>query len=396
MILINRVALKVILVLFFIITLPTSADNGINNKLIKVGVTASLTGVYKAQGESLLEGLQMWADDLNARGALLGKQVKIIYYDDQSDPEVSAQQYEYLISKDRVDLLVGPYSSDVTLRASDIAEKYQFPMVSGTAAASKIWSRGYENIFQVDLPATEYFIGGLQVAKSQGIQTVGIVFQESLFTKEVAMGAKLAAQKMGIDVVAFQGYSNMRTDFTSLIKTLVAQKPQLLLGATYFEDAVAIVRESKKQNFSPIAMGFTAGPSQAEFGTELGKDAENIVGFTPWTRAVREPLAYDFDFRYRRIYGRSASSNAAGGYAAGEILEAAVRLAKTLDKDKVREQLKQLSFISIVGRYKVDATGKQVGKSMYALQWQDNQRRLVMPTIYAETKFQFFVPWDKR
>ncbi len=102
---------------------------------IRVGVTASLTGDYAVPGSDLLEGLKMWAHDVNARGALLGREVEIVSYDDQSDPDTSARLYERLISDDKVDLLIGPYSSDVTLAASSVAERHDFPMVSPSASA---------------------------------------------------------------------------------------------------------------------------------------------------------------------------------------------------------------------------------------------------------------------
>jgi len=124
---------------------------------IRIGVTASLTGAYAAPGSSLLEGLRMWAYDVNSRGALLGRKVEIVSYDDQSDPVTSARLYERLISEDQVDLLIGPYASDVTLEASSVAERHNFPMVSASAAAREIWERGYRNIFQVDAPGRSLY-----------------------------------------------------------------------------------------------------------------------------------------------------------------------------------------------------------------------------------------------
>jgi branched-chain amino acid transport system substrate-binding protein len=143
-------------------------------------------------------------------------------------------------------------------------------------------------------------------------------------------------------------------------------------------------------------MAFTGGPSNKEFGVILGPDAEGLMGVTSWIDASREPMAYDFDFRYRYIYGIGADSNAAGGYSAGEVLEAAVRLAGTLNKEAVRQQLYEMSFLSIMGRYKVDETGKQIGKAMYLIQWQNERRRLILPQKIAEKKPIPFTPWDQR
>ena len=123
---------------------------------IKVGVTVSLSGRLAAPASEQLQGIQMWAHDLNARGALLGRPVEIVYYDDKSDPETSEALYGRLINEDKVDLLLGPYSSGLTLAASRMAEKYNFPMVATGASSTDIWSRGNRNIFQVDAPADTY------------------------------------------------------------------------------------------------------------------------------------------------------------------------------------------------------------------------------------------------
>jgi branched-chain amino acid transport system substrate-binding protein len=365
-------------------------------KPIKVGVTVSLTGSYDVPGESLLNGISMWATDINARGALLGRQVEIIHYDDQSDPKTSALLYEQLIINDKVDLLIGPYASDLTFEATAVAEKYGFPMVSGTAAATSIWNQGYRNIFQVDVPAPDYMKDLLHIAKKKDYKKVGILFQDSLFTKEVAMGAKSAAEKMDMEITVFTSYENGTTDFSSMVKELADSGTDLFLGATYFDDSVEIVKECKRQNYSPRAMAFTGGPSNKEFGEILGPDAEGLFGATSWIDATREPMAYDFDFRFRRAFGIGADSNAAGGYAAGEVLEAAVRLSGTLNKEAVRQQLYEMSFLSIMGRYKVDETGKQVGKDMYLIQWQNGRRMLILPQKIAEKKPIHFTPWEQR
>ena len=102
---------------------------------IRVGATVSLSGEYQLLGLDQLQGMQMWADDVNRRGALLGRKVEIVHYDDESDPQTSARLYERLITEDRVDLLLGPYSSDITYAASEVAERHGLPMVATGAAA---------------------------------------------------------------------------------------------------------------------------------------------------------------------------------------------------------------------------------------------------------------------
>ena len=286
---------------------------------IKLGVTASLSGVYAGPGQEQLEGIRMWVHDINARGALLGRKVELVAYDDQSDPEVTRRLYEKLITADKVDLLIGPYSSDLTLVASDVAEQHDFPMVAAGAAASEIWSRGYRNIFQIDAPAREYMSLLIKSAKEKaGLVRIALIYPEAEFSREVAEGVRAKAAEQGMEIVFDEPYALDTTDFAELVRRMRRAAPELVIGATYLNDSIAIVREAKRQQFSPQAFAFTVGPALPEFGDALGADAEGIIGVVPWMRSGRVPMAYDFSFRFKEQFGRNAGVHAAQGYGAGQ------------------------------------------------------------------------------
>jgi branched-chain amino acid transport system substrate-binding protein len=364
---------------------------------IRIGMTASLTGQYAVPGETMLQGIQMWANDVNARGALLGRPVEIVYYDDQSDPATSARLYEHLISEDKVDLLVGPYSSDVTFEASSVAERHNFPMVSGSASASNIWERGYRNIFQVDAPARHYMDGLIESASNAGLSRIAMAYADSDFPRAIAAGVRAMAAELNMNLVFDREYPDGSTDFTEIIRAMKASSPDLVIGGTYLDDAVAFVREARRQQFSPKAFAFTVGPALVEFGESLGPDTEGILGVVSWMRSGSVPMAYDFSFRYKEKYGRNASVQAAYGYAAGQVLEAGVRLAGSLDKDAIRRQLGEMKFRSILGNYEVDETGKQLAKTTYVMQWQNGFRLLVLPQAIWEAEIIYpFKPWSER
>jgi branched-chain amino acid transport system substrate-binding protein len=364
---------------------------------IRVGVTASLTGDYAAPGSDLLEGLKMWAHDVNARGALLGREVEIVSYDDQSDPDTSARLYERLISDDKVDLLIGPYSSDVTLVASNVAEAHGLPMVSPSASATDIWSRGYRNIFQVDTPADRYMDLLIESASNAGLTTIGLAYAGSDFPRGVARGVRTKAAAVGMKLIFDEEYPEDSADFTDLVRRIKATRPDLVIGGTYLEDSIALVREAKRQNFSPKALAFTVGPALVEFGDTLGPDADGILGVVGWMRSGRVPMAYDFSFRYKGITGRNAGVHAAYGYAAGQVLEAAVRLADSTDSDAVRTQLREMKFGSLMGRYRVEDSGRQLEKETFVMQWQDGHRLLVLPKQFRDNEIIYpLKPWSER
>lgn len=351
---------------------------------ISVGVTVSLTGKYAKFGKEELNGIQMWVEDLNSRGALLGRKVRVVHYDDKSDRKESARLYERLITKDRVDLLLGPYSSGLTLAASDVAEKHQFPMLTTGAASSKIWARGYKNIFGLETPAIHYMDLVVELLHKGGVDRIGLFYAGTDFPREVAEGVRTQAAKYGLTIVFDEEYNKDSTTFSDLVGRMARTQPEVVIGGTYLKDSVAFVRAAKKSSLSPKAYVFTVGPAVREFGDKLGTDAEGMMGVVQWIRSARIPKAQDFSYRYKEKYGYNAGQHAVYGYGAGQTLEAAVRLAGSLDKDKLREQLRTLKFRSLFGHYRVDENGMQVAKKSLVLQWQDDRRRLVLPKRLAE------------
>jgi branched-chain amino acid transport system substrate-binding protein len=352
---------------------------------IRIGTTQSLSGQFKAFGTAQMEGLKMWVDDINARGMLLGRPVELVHYDDHSDAARSAWLYRKLINEDKVDLLIGPYSSELTLRASDIAEEYNFPMVAAAASADAIWERGYRNIFGIDTPSSNYMDPAVKAAAERGAKTVALFYADAEFSLDVAEGIRREAKNQGLRIVMDEKYALAQTDFSALANKLKNTDADIALGATYLEDSVAIGRAlgpGKRLEVDMVAL--TVGPALREFSDRLYNNIEGVVGVVQWLRTVRLPKAQDFSYRYRQKYGRNPGVHSVVGYSAGQVTEAAVRLARTTDKDSVREQLGSLRFRSLLGHYQVDETGRQIGKTNYLLQWQDDRRRLVWPKNIAE------------
>jgi branched-chain amino acid transport system substrate-binding protein len=373
------------------------AQSAVAVEPIRVGMTVALTGPYAELGKMQYEGAQMWANDLNERGALLGRSVELVYYDDESDPAKSAELYEKLITQDGVDLLLGPYSSDITMAASSVAERHNFPMVATGAASSEIWARGYKNIFQIDAPASAYMDLPLEYAGQQGLKRVALVYGNSEFPIEVADGVRSKASSLGMVIVLDEMYLADGADFASLAGRIKAAAPDIVIGGTYLDDSVALVKAMKANSVSPGIFVMTVGPALREFGVQLSEDANGVMGVVAWMRSGRVPMAYDFSFRYKLKYGSNAAAHAAYGYGGGQVLEAAVRLSETLDKDKLREQLGSMKFRSVLGHYRVNEQGLQTAKRTSVMQWQNGFRLLVLPEPNADSPVQFpFKPWSER
>jgi branched-chain amino acid transport system substrate-binding protein len=358
---------------------------------VRIGTTQSLTGHYKEFGIEQLRGLQMWASDVNSRGELLGRPVEIVYYDDESRDAGTVAGFTKLIEQDKVDVLVGPYSSSLTLKASIVAEKYNLPMVTTAASAEEIWDRGFVNVFGADTPAGDY-LKDLNVAAEAGAKTVAIIYARTDFGENVAASAEIQMEKHGLQLLLLEGYAPEQRDFTALAKRLRDVDADLVFGVSYLDDSVALVRALKKEGVKPELLGFTVGPGLREFANQLGPDAEGVLGVVQWLRSSREPGAQDFAYRFAQKYGYHPGAYAVMGYSAGEILEAAIRLAGTTEAHAVRVQLETMYFRALIGSYNVDETGRQKGRRNYVLQWQNNERKLIAPEELAQSRLIYPMP----
>lgn len=377
---------RVLLSLLLLAPLVTAADGP-----IRVGTTQSLSGRFAEEGRAQLEGLRLWVEDLNARGQLLGRPVELVYHDDGSDPAKAAALYRQLIGEQRVDLLIGPYSSALTLSATEVAESADFPILTTAASAERIWRRGFRNVFGIDVPASSYMDIAVAEAAARGARRAALFYAEGRFGQSVAEGVRREADRLGLELVLDRSYAPEQADFASLATALLAREDDIdvAFGATYLADAVALVGAFGPEGLAVDMLALTVGPALTDFGSRLGGGAEGIVGVTQWLPTVRLPKAQDFSYRYRQRYGHAPGVHAAIGYSAGQVVEAAVRLAGSTDRDALREQLRTLRFRSLMGHYQVDDSGRQVGKRNYLLQWQDGRRRLVAPAAIAEQPLRY-------
>ena len=364
---------------------------------IKIGASLSLTGTYAKLGSYQKEGYELCAEDLNKKGGLLGRKVEFTVYDDQSTPATGVRLYEKLITEDKVDAVMGPYSSPITEAVANVTEKYKKVMVSPLAATTSIFKKGRKYIFMVISPAEVYLEGLIDTAAKRGLKTVAIINEDTLFTKSAAIGTAELARKQGMQVVLQEAYPKGHTDFSALLTKIKAVNPDVIAAATYFDDAVAITRQMKELNVNPKMLGVTVGGDLPEFYDLLKQNAEYIYGATQWEGALPYPGQREFLEGYKRKFNREPVYHSASGYAGCLIYAEGVKRAGTLDADKVREQLLKLEIKTAFGEYKVDQDGFQIAHKMVILQWQDGKKVTVWPDELASGKVRFPTPaWNQR
>src|SRR5256712_7368350 len=282
---------------------------------IRIGASMSLHGTYAKLGKNQHEGYKLCERDLNAKGGLLGRKVEMVVYDDQSMPATAVRLYEKLITEDKVDGIMGPYSSPVTEAAANITEKYKKVMVSPVAATTSIFRKCRKYSFMVISPAEVYLEGLLDIAAKRGLKTVAVVHEDTLFSKAAASGAVELAKKKGMQVVFTEAYPKGNTDFSALLTKVKAANPDVIAAATYFDDAVALTRQMKELNVNPKMYGVTVGGELPEFYDTLKQNAEYIYGATQWEHTLPYAGNQEWFESYKKEFAHDPSYHSAAGYA---------------------------------------------------------------------------------
>jgi branched-chain amino acid transport system substrate-binding protein len=379
---------------------------------IRIGTSVSQTGAYALLGQNQLRGYQLCIKHTNEKSGVLGRRLELVAEDDHSEPATAARIYEKLIAQNKVDAVLGPYSSPITEAVADVTEKHLMAMVAPGAATTSIFRKGRKFIFMLPSRAEIYLEGLIDMAARRGLKTVALTHEDTLATKAMAQGAIELAKKRGLSVVLVEAYPKGTTDFSAILTKVRAANPDVLAAATYFDDAVALTRQLKESNVNPKMFGVTVGGDLPKFYEVLGRSAEFVYGATQWELelmallragelvplARRYPGAREFVESHRKEFpGADLSYHSAGGYGACQVLVEAIRRAGSLDGDKVRAAILNMSLNTVYGGFKVDRDGVQGAHSMLTFQWQDGKKVIVWPDELAPGKPRFPTPpWSQR
>jgi branched-chain amino acid transport system substrate-binding protein len=364
---------------------------------IKVGASISLTGTYAKPGKYTEEGYKLCEKEINDKGGLLGKKIGFVIYDDKSEPQTAIKLYEKLITEDKVELVMGPYSSPVTNAASTVSEKYKKVMMASLAATTSIWERGYKYLFMTISPAEVYLEGLVDLAAQNGLKTIAVINEDTLFSKAAAQGTIDLAKKKGMQVVFHEAYPKGTTDFTPTLIKVKSLNPDVIAAGSYFDDAVATTRQMKELDVNPKMYGVTVGGDLPEFHNLLGNTAEFVYGSSQWEDHLPYPGIKEFTANYKAMWNRPPVYHSAAAYGACKVFAEAITKANSLESDKIREQLLKLKTATAFGDYAVDERGFQVAHKMVLHQWQKGKKVTVWPANVSDGKPSYPTPpWTGR
>ncbi len=379
---------------------------------IVFGTTLPVTGTNAKEGEYSLDGYTFYVDTVNAGGGLkIGDKrylVKLQYYDDQGNPQLTTRLYEKLITEDKVNFLLGPYGSTTSTAAAAIAEKYKKPIVIGHGSAEVIFPPEGRYTFGIVSPAKNYLRGIIAVVLNRDpkVKTVALLGSDEPFSYEVLAGTSDYAQSNNLDVVYNHLYPLNTTDVSQELLGIKALNPDIVLVAGRLQDSLLVVRQARSVNLSPRAFGFTIGPSTPEFRNTLKSDADYIFGATQWTSALQykgndpweTPPAYAAAFKARFPEYDDVPYHTAESSAALVAFQQALEKAGSAEPEAVREALENLDILTFYGRIKFDERGMNIYKPLAVEQLQpDGKRYTVFPFDVRQKQAIYpMPPWDRR
>ncbi|HSB69606.1 MAG TPA: amino acid ABC transporter substrate-binding protein [Candidatus Methylomirabilis sp.] len=360
---------------------------------IVLGSAISQTGKYAREGKFYVDAYTLTVDAINKGGGVKvgGKSYKLALklYDDQSDPNQCVRLYTRLVTSDKVNFLLGPYSSGITIPASSVAEKYETPMIQGGGASEQIFNRGYKYIFGT-LPKAEFYFQSVIEAATKltpRVQTAALLYSNEAFDRSVAEGSRQWLKEQKLDKLYDEEYQPATQDFTSILAVLKSKNPDLVLLAGHVENSLNFIRQAQAADFSPKMWAFTVGPPTADFRTALGRTADYAYGITPWLADMEVggeifKSAKEFAQQFQARFGYAADYHVASGAADVLIYKHAIEKANSLDPKKVRDAIAGIDVETLYGRVKFEPTG-QIAMGQVLIQIQEGK---VVP-VYAAGKF---------
>jgi len=334
----------------------------------------------------------LWQEDVNQRGGILGRPVRLLFEDDQSDPDRARNIYRRLIQEEGVDFLFAPYSSLITEAVLPIAEEHEIPILIAGAAADRLWEKGMRHAVGIYTPASKFTVGFLELLVWEGLDRIAIVYADDVFSVDLAAYTRKWAQRFGLNVVVYQEFSKGTPDLKPYAVQAMEENAQVLMVCGHMNEAVLMCRTLTHIPWHPAAYYASVGPALHTFYDRCQAEGEGTFGTSLWEPKANFPGAQAFEKTFIETYGERPGYHAGLAFAGGQVLEEAIREAGGCDRDRVRSALFQLDTMTIIGRFGVDVSGKQVRQQTFIIQWQNGRKELVWPKTFQTSEPRFGYP----
>jgi len=367
---------------------------------IKVGIVLPLTGDQAKFGEIEKQSFDLALEEINKAGKIKGKTLEFLVEDDTGKPDVGRSAAEKLITKDKVVMLGGGYSSSVTAAMAGVAQQNRLPFLINTGSADDITEKRWDYVFRLNQPASEYS-SGIESFLTEVVkpQTVVILHENSMFGTSSAKAFKESCEKLGFKVLLTEGYEKGGIDFKPLLIRVKQMNPDIVYMVSYLMDAALLMRQSRELKLTPkLFIGGGAGFTLPEFSQNAGVAAEDVVSATLWHEVLPLPGAMDYFKKFKAKFNKDTEYHGAEAYAAAYVMADVLKRAKSLSPDDIKQALKETNMMTVFGPVKFVSYGKKTNQNKlttYVVQWQKGDLKLIWPTELANAKYVYPVNWLK-
>jgi branched-chain amino acid transport system substrate-binding protein len=366
-----------------LLTVPAGAQAP-SGEPVKIGFSMALTGPLSPNGKSALLGMKIWEEEINAKGGLLGRPVKLIYYDDQSQAAPVPGIYTKLLDVDKVDLVIGPYATVPSAAAMPvIMQKGKvFIILFGLGVNTEFkYPKFFAMIPSGPDPKPAFTEGFFEVAAAQNPkpQTVALIAADQEFSKNACDGARENSKKHGLRIVYDRNYPPNTTDFSPIVRAIQSANPDVVTVCSYPLDSVGVVRAVTEVNYKPkLIGGAMVGLQATAIKRQLGPLLNGWVNYETWVPA--KSLMFEGTEEFLKKYQARAGAEGVDplgyylgtwGYAYIEILGDAVAATKSLDDNKLADYIGKTTFKTIMGDVKFGKGGEWEKGRMLQVQYHD-------------------------
>jgi len=319
---------------------------------------------------------------------------------------VGRSAVEKLISRDKVPVITGGYSSSVTAAATPVAQQFKVPFVICTGSADDITEKGYEYVFRVNPPASEYPAAVESFLKevAKDVKTVALLYENSSFGQSSSKSFEADAKAAGLNIVVKEGYQAGAIDFKPILTKVKAANPDMIYMVSYVMDASLLMRQSKELGINPkMFVGGGAGFTLPEFAKSAGGASDHVYSATLWVETLPFPGAKEYFDKYKKKYGDETEYHGAEAYATMYVVADALKRAKSASAptpQAVRDALATTDMQTAFGPVKFVSYGKKTQQNKldtYLVQWQKGDLEAVWPAKVATKKYIYPTPpWSAR
>lgn len=370
---------------------------------IALGAAISLTGKYATNGVHTKNGYEYAIAKIRESGGVQfgGRcyHFKVIYYDDESKGDRGATMAERLISQDKIQYMLGPYSSGMAKAIAPVTEKYQIPMIEAEGASRSLFNKGYKYLFAVLSTSEQYLASAITLAaekaqehgKDTSSVTVAVAVENDPFSLDIRAGVLEDAAKYNMNVVIDEQLPRDLSDMSAILTKVKVLKPDVLIVSGHSKGAATAVRQIGEQRIAVPIIALTHCEA-ADVTGKFGATANGILCATQWaeTLSYADPIfgsaaQYEQDFKaaYPEYANKSVPYQTAQASAAVYVFKDAFERAGSLDKEAVREAIASTDLSTFYGAIKFSAAGNNIAKPMVLRQIQDGVYNVVAPSTFA-------------